>query len=456
MTGEAYLQAQRSVLGSLLIDPEHVAGLIFAGLRDEDFAEAPLRSLWREARDLFFSGRPVDSVVLSSRLGDGYAELMADLMRDTPTAANVEEYITLTRRGSQLHRVQQIARDLTFDGGDLEAFRDQIAKASLILSDDGGQTDAVSLSEIVTAFFDRHSGQKKTYLRWGYELLDRHLYTEPGDFIILGGYPSAGKSLLSIQVALTMARAGLRVGYFSLETDPKTKIADRVMAHAARVPLPKIKQNDFGEADMAALTGAAEELHKLSIDFFPAGGYSLADITARTLARRYQVILIDYLQLIRAGGKDLREQVTEISKGLHTLAQRHGVTVIALSQLSRPGKEEGGKNKRPTMSSLRESGQLEQDADAVLLLYNETPDDRNGPRRLQIAKNKEGTIDSCLLDFDGALQTLSDPKKTWLSFVKKTRDKINNEWRSEEEKKAEGYQTRFEDLGEGKDGDLPF
>lgn len=454
MTIEGYISAQRAVIGSLIIDPR-CAGVVFAATRDEDFT-GEFRSLYHAARELFFSGAQIDPVVINDRLGGSYTQLLADLMLETPTAAQAAEYAEIVRRDAQLTQVQAEAIGMTSAAATLEDCREATSRISLILSDDGGQTDAVSLSEIVTAFFDRHSGQKKNYLRWGYELLDRHLYTEPGDFIILGGYPSAGKSLLSIQVALTMARAGLRVGYFSLETDPKTKIADRVMAHAARVPLPKIKQNDFGEADMAALTGAAEELHKLTIDFFPAGGYSLADITARTLAQRYQVIVIDYLQLISARGKDLREQVTEISKGLHTLAQRHGVTVIALSQLSRPGKEEGGKNKRPTMSSLRESGQLEQDADAVLLLYNETPDDRNGPRRLQIAKNKEGTIDSCLLDFDGALQTLSDPKKTWQSFGKKTRGKINNEWRSEEEKKAEGYQTRFEDLGEGKDGDLPF
>lgn len=455
MTRDGYVSAQRAVIGSLLIDPS-CAGVVFAATRDEDFT-GELRSLYHAARELFFSGAQIDPVVINDRLGGSYTQLLADLMRETPTAAHAAEYAEIVRRDAQLAQVQAEAIGMTSAAATLEDCREATSRISLILSDEGRDSGAIPLSEMVSAFFDRHgNGQKKTYLPWSYALLDKHLYTEPGDFIILGGYPSAGKSLMSIQISLAMARAGYRVGYFSLETDPKSKIADRVMSHAARVPLAKIKRDDLGEADIAGLTGAAEELHRLPIDFFPAGGYTLTDIQAKTLARRYQVIVIDYLQLIRAGGKDLREQVTEISKGLHTLAQRHGVMVLALSQLSRPGKEEGGKAKRPTMSSLRESGQLEQDADAVLLLYNETPDDRNGPRRLQIAKNKEGTIDSCLLDFDGSIQTLSDPKATWRDFHKKKRGAVNNEWRSEEEMKTEGYQTRFEDLGDGKDGDLPF
>lgn len=449
MAGEVHVNAQRAVLGSLLIDPEATAGLIFAGVREDDFT-GDLRSVFRAARELFFSGTRLDAVILADRLGDGYAPLLAELMRETPTAANVREYLSITRREAQLARVRQIAAELAFEANDLERSRELTARAALALDDDGGEDDAVTMAEMVSAFFDRHSSQEaRRFLPWGYELLDRHLYTEEGDLVILGGYPSAGKSLMSIQVALRLARAGYRVGYFSLETEPRTKIADRVMCHAARVPLPKIKANDFNDADIAALTAAGEELRRLPVEFFPAGGYSLADIQARTLAKRYQVILIDYLQLIQAPGSDLREQVTAVSKGLHTLAQRHGVCVIALSQLSRPGKEEGGKARRPTMYSLRESGQLEQDADAVLLLYNETPEDRNGPRRLQIAKNKEGSIDSCLLEFDGAMQTLSDPKADWRSFRGKKRSRIKPEPQGLE-------QVTLRELADDEGGDLPF
>lgn len=447
------LNAQRAVLGSLLIDPQAVAGIVFSSSREEDFT-GENRTLYTAARALHADARPIDPVILEAQLGEEYAQLMRELMAETPTAANVEEYLGLVREGAQRRRLQAVASEIALHDPALPRCRELIAEASLILSDDRRE-DAVSMQDMLNSFFDRHaSGQKRSFLPWGFRMLDKHLCTELGDFVIIGGYPSAGKSMMSVQVALTMARAGYKVGYFSLETEPRTKLADRILCHEARVPLPKIKANDLSEADMAALMDAAQQLHRLDVDFFRAGGYSLADIQARTLAKGYQVILVDYLQLIRAEGRDLREQVTAVSMGLHTLAQKHGICVIALSQLSRPDKE-GGKPKRPTMSSLRESGQLEQDADAVLLLYSENPEDRSSPRRLQIAKSKESGVDSCLLDFDGPLQSLKDQRESWKDMPRKPKGRVNPEWAAAQAAEIPG-QSAFEELGDGEGDDLPF
>ena len=127
---------------------------------------------------------------------------------------------------------------------------------------------------------------------------------------------------------------------------------------------------------------------------------TVMDIRATALYRRHEIIIIDYLQLIQSTGSSRYEQVTNISLGLHTMAQSMGVTVVALSQLARAGRESGS----PTMASLRESGQIEQDADLILLLYLEDQDKMHGPRIMRIAKNKEGTCPSIKLDFDGKRQ----------------------------------------------------
>ena len=121
------------------------------------------------------------------------------------------------------------------------------------------------------------------------------------------------------------------------------------------------------------------------------------------MERKYDVIIVDYLQLIQCHGDNRTAQVTAISIGLHTLAQTLGVTVVALSQCSRqaPGK------KSPTMHQLRESGQIEQDADIILLLSLAEQDKTDGYRVLQIAKNKEGTRGRILLAFDGDHQTFT-------------------------------------------------
>lgn len=451
MQGDTYLIAQQSLLGAILLDPEHVAGPAFAAVRDEDLRDPDCMTVFKAARELFFDSGGIDIVLLSERLGDGSAQRLIDLMKLTPTAVNYAEYAALCRQRARMERAREAVSGLLFEHCDFDGAREAVARASMILSDTGDHDDAISLADMVCAFFDRHTpGTKPDYLPWGLKLLDTKLQAELGDFCILGGYPSAGKSLLAVQIALHMARSGLRVGYFSLETAPRTKLADRIMAHTARVPLPKIKLNDIGEADMAALTDAGNRLSALPIEFFQAGGYTVADIEARTLAKRYQVVVIDYLQLISDRHDDMRQRVTAISIGLHTMAQRHGVAVIALSQLVRPDKT-GEKPKRPTMSSLKESGQLEQDADEILLLYCEDPDDRNSQRRLQMAKNKEGTVDSCLLDFDGALQTFADPRATWKDMPRKPKGRVYPP-----RDDAIPGQGQLVELADGEGGEIPF
>jgi replicative DNA helicase len=121
------------------------------------------------------------------------------------------------------------------------------------------------------------------------------------------------------------------------------------------------------------------------------------------MMRGYQIIFVDYLQLLQGSGENRTTQVTQISIALHTLAQSMGVTVVALSQLARQGKQD--KNTPPDMSALRESGQIEQDADLIMMLSLQDKDNPAGPRELRIRKNKEGTCPNILLDFDGKHQT---------------------------------------------------
>ena len=146
------------------------------------------------------------------------------------------------------------------------------------------------------------------------------------------------------------------------------------------------------------------------MELVDAAGYTVDDVRAVTLMRGYQVIFVDYLQLLQGPGAGRVEQVTGISIALHTLAQSLGVTVIALSQLSRLPKD--NPNKLPDMSSLRESGQIEQDADAILLLSLANHNNRDGARVLQVAKNKEGTRPDMVLDFHGDTQTFTKAKNT--------------------------------------------
>ena len=146
----------------------------------------------------------------------------------------------------------------------------------------------------------------------------------------------------------------------------------------------------------------AEELRTRKLALIQASSMSVEDIAAYTRAQRYQVIYIDYLTLIQAPGRTEYDQATYISKALHRLAQDTGITVVALSQLARPS---SGAVRVPTLSSLRSSGQIEQDADIVLFVYREEPGVLRSRRILDVAKNKEGRTGRIPLLFDGETQT---------------------------------------------------
>lgn len=182
-----------------------------------------------------------------------------------------------------------------------------------------------------------------------------------------------------------------------------------MVAQTCLIDFGDIKARKISERDYIRLTDRQRELGARRLDIIRASGMAVSDIQAITLARRYQVIFVDYLQLLRETGRNMNrtEAVSRMSMELHRLAQTHGVTVIALSQLGRP-ENRGEIQRAPTLSSLRESGQIEQDADAVLLLYLTDPGDPKSDRRLKIAKNKEGELGYADLNFEGRFQRFAE------------------------------------------------
>ena len=399
-TPSRYYEAQIGVLGSMLIDGAHTAGLVMQGVQAEDFT-GPNRAVFDACRNLFQAGKPIDAVTVGHLLGPEYQKLLLDLMDLTPTAANVREYITLTVEQSRLDKLKSLGASMAgcVDAGEAQSL---LAQANRIA---GGRPSVrvVSMEQGLLDFYERQRTQA-VHIPWGLPKVDGAMMSEFGDFIILGGETSTGKTALSLQMAWTQAEKH-RVGYFSLETRPE-KMIDRAVAAVTGVDFGKIKRHRMEQSDWDACEAKASAIVGRKLDVIQAGGLSVLDIQAMTAAGRYEIIYIDYLQLVAP--EDRRrsdvEQVTQISKDLHTLAQTTGVTVIALSQLARPQTGQG-KVKSPGMHSLRQSGQLEQDADGILLLYLEEPGNTRARRCLQIAKNKEGEAGGVdYLAFDGAHQ----------------------------------------------------
>lgn len=421
------VQLQATVLGSILSDPKQ-AGPVIAACRPEDFEDV-WRTLFETVRELHFAGEPIDNVSVLHKLGGDYAAAVQEVLRWA-----VEKPLPYCRMLHEkvIHEAMKVAAMGVQFSNTFEEATTAAERLSALLGE-RKRLRTVTAPEAVMSFMQRLEAKKpKDFVNWGFDSLDEALYSEPGDFVVIGGYPSAGKTALAAQMALVMAQRS-RVGFFSLETS-ETKLTDRLMAHLARVPLNDIKTQRLGDKQLRALAAAADRLYSLPLEIVEASSATVNDIRAQALARRYQVIFTDYLQLVQARGQTRYEKVTEISQGLHTLAQTHGILVVALAQLSRPEKSKADdKPVPPGMSSFRESGQIEQDADVALLLYPENPKARTSRRILKVGKNKDGVRPpDLILDFDGATQTFTEAIAEYKPRPKPSRNRPGQKMKNEE------------------------
>jgi len=415
-THQDWLDAQVGVLGSVLIEPK-LAAKVLSETADDDYTGA-FQAVYQAIRRVFQQGKPPDPVLINDALGGKYSKLLMEIMDVTPSAASVDYYLQACKSRGRLLRLRELGKQLA-ESADAEEQRTLLAEMNRVSTGKVGFR-ITSMEAAMTAFYERRE-KLRDYLSWPIRGLDGMLYAEPGDFIIIGGYPSDGKSAFALQAAWHMAEKK-RVGFFSLETSD-SKLFDRLMAHVAKIPMQRLKRNSLTDANWDAAARASMKVTDRPLEIVQAAGMTVADIQAVAMAQRYDVIFVDYLQLVSSRGKDRFSVVTDISIGLHTMAQSSGVTVVALAQLNRPQmmvrNEPGPDGKKrqvryvppPELSNLRESGQIEQDADLVLMLYRPEPEKQE--RMLLVRKNKEGQLGSILLDFNGGTQTFIRSGDQW-------------------------------------------
>ncbi len=395
------IQAEQAVIGDILLDADKVMPAAVYKLIPDDFGQAEYKTLFSACLSLYREGKPIDIVTLISMVGEEYKPCAVMAAQATPTISNYEYYIEAVLESSQKRKAWAASMELIETIDENQDINTCQQAAAQILSCFDQKTNAADVSAVegFMQFVDRMENPK-SHIKTGFSKLDSFTYLDKGDYIVIGGRPSSGKTALTLQMMVNMAKT-YEVAYFSLETNPD-KIFDRVLSTYTHTPLSKIKQYQIGEDDWFPITICYDDFSKLRFTVVPAAGYTVDMIRAKAMQLQADIIFIDYLSLIQGPGKSLYEKVTGISMGLHILAQQHGITVIALSQLNRDGKN------APDMTSLRESGQIEQDADWILLLHNVDPDTPSSDRDLIIAKNKEGRTGKILLCFDGQYQRFSE------------------------------------------------
>lgn len=386
------MNTHKILLGALLIRPD-LAPYALPDLEIEHFPP-DLQPVFAALSGLWNAKGKLDAVAACARypeqktaILDCVQECEAECIRIT--RENVENWTQIIREQAALTRFQSLALQA---GSALTTFADlpdlysQMGEALTL--DREGQ-DFKSIGELVDTYI-RKLDEKPRYIPSGIPVLDKHLHLAPGNLFIIGGRPSAGKTALSLQMACEQARRGFRVCYFSLETDPDTLTA-RVIANRLAVPLADVKSKTVPQSDLDSLA----DLHKLPLFIRSASSKGTGWIKAQAQRMKAQVIFIDYLQLLADGkAKDRYQAITGISIALHELAQTTGILVVALAQLNR-----NAAHASPSTADLKESGQLEQDGDAILLLSA----DKEQYQAI-LAKNKEGRVGEIPLTFDKTRQ----------------------------------------------------
>lgn len=382
------MNTHKILLGALLIRPD-LAPYALPDLEIEHFPP-DLQPVFAALSGLWNAKGKLDAVAACARypeqktaILDCVQECEAECIRIT--RENVENWTQIIREQAALTRFQSLALQA---GSALTTFADlpdlysQMGEALTL--DREGQ-DFKSIGELVDTYI-RKLDEKPRYIPSGIPVLDKHLHLAPGNLFIIGGRPSAGKTALSLQMACEQARRGFRVCYFSLETDPRT-LTNRIIANRLAVPLAEVKAKTVPQHELDRLA----ELHKLPLFIRSASGKGVGWVKAQAQRMQAQVVFIDYLQLLAiSGAKDRYQQITGISIALHELAQTTGILVVALAQLNR-----NAAHAAPSTADLKESGQLEQDADAILLLS-----DDGEQYQAVLAKNKEGRVGEIPLTFD--------------------------------------------------------
>ncbi len=429
------IEAEQSVLGALLIDPD---AMIKIGdiLSPEDFYKNIHQIIYQSILDLFDKREPIDLLSLTNKLDEsnqlalvGGRTYIADLTNAVPTAANIVHYAEIVRKKATLRTLLYTSQQITelgySESDDVDAILDQAEQKLFGISQRSQRQSFDSIKNVLSDTFERiealHSGDGKFRgIPTGYVDLDGILSgLQPSDLVILAARPSVGKTSFALDIARHMAvNEKKSIGMFSLEMS-KEQLVDRLLCAQAGVDLWRMRTGKLSHSpehdDFPRIAHAMGDLSESRIFIDDTANVNAMEV--RTKARRLHTdhgldcIIIDYLQLMEGRnrtGDNRVQEVAEITRALKSIARELQVPVLALSQLSRA--VEMNKPAIPRLSHLRESGSIEQDADVVLLLYRKaadrnyhpdelTPEEKN-LAELHIAKHRNGPTGMVKLFFN--------------------------------------------------------
>ncbi len=436
------VEAEQSVLGSVLVDPNCLTD-IAVEVKPDYFYIPQHKEIYKAMASMYELSQTIDFVSLLEKLKkDGvYDEAggkayLTQLVQTVPSAANVLTYVAIIRERyyarSLMNAAQNIIKDVnenTLDSGVLLDNAEQRIYEIRQGREISGLTHIKDV--IINETYDRLTKMadpetRKDYIGipCGIGMLDKMITgLNKSDLIILGARPGMGKTSFALNIVRNVAmNTGRTVCFFSLEMT-RDQLAQRMLSSEAGIKSEKLRTGELDDKEWARLAQAGAALSEANIFFDETSAITVPEMKAKLKRMKPQpdLVVVDYLGLMKSAKttENRVQEVSEITRNLKIMAKELHIPVIVCAQLSR-GTEAKGKSHKPALSDLRESGSIEQDADIVLFLYRETyydnektdDEDRGDPNKAEciVAKNRHGEIGTVELYWDGQFTRFTSPE----------------------------------------------
>jgi len=425
-------EAEKSVLGGILLKQDVLEDVIEV-LKVHDFYKLAHQYIYEVMLECYNQGLGIDPIIINDKLKKknkfddiGGETVLFEIIETVPTAANVINYARIVKEKSILRGLIKVGSqivELAHDGmEEVDSILDKAESLIFKVAENKENKEIVSLKELIQPELDRleqvvHNKGVTTGISSGFKNFDAMTSGfHDSDLVILAARPSMGKTAFVLNLALNAAvKQNKGVLVFSLEMS-NSQLFQRMLAIESKVALNKIRNGFIDEHEWGQLGIASGKLANSNVQIADVPNVTVLEI--RAMARRLKaagkldMILIDYLQLIKGTGKgDNRQQETsDISRALKGIARELNVPVIALSQLSRAPEQRA--DRRPMLSDLRDSGAIEQDADMVVFLYRDEyyneDSESKGIAEVIIGKQRNGPVGTLKLTFLNDLQKFAD------------------------------------------------
>jgi len=413
--------AEECLIGTILVSGGEEVGNVCDMIQPEMFVMELAGRIYLEALRAYDNHRQVNvEVIVQAIAGDTFPEsvvrqeILDCVNACDPILANSKEYAKVIRNEYKARQFDRILSEIRPNAGDIDnQIGIVITKLEGLIEAKGSETKTIAeiAKENKNKYFREDAAKKLTI---GFLELDDILGgLEGGDVTIIGARPGVGKSALVTQIAAHMAKEGHKVGFYNLEMREK-QIYERFVVAKSGIGLTRLrKSKSLPVMEKEKFDRANEELEKQTNLFITTGSKLVSEIRNESRHMGYDVIIIDYLQLLRTDSQyrgNRYAEVGAISKAIKGMAMEFNIPIIVLSQLNRLS--ESKDIKEPTMAELRESGDIEQDASNVILLWNKNPNDRS-LKGCNVEKQRQGKTGKYELIFNGDLMRFEE-KQQWI------------------------------------------